>query len=90
MFRETISLLEIRIPNDTKSFEFFHWEKTQRCSFVVYANLEAINVAATVCQLQLEAERGKWKAAPSKLWCCVSSFQKLVIFFCNIIPYALN
>ena len=36
------------MPNESTSIEFFHWEKTQKCPFVVYADLEAINVASTV------------------------------------------
>ena len=50
MFCETNEPLEIRMPKESTSFEFFHWEKTQKCLFVVYADLEAINVASTVLQ----------------------------------------
>ena len=48
MFCETNAPLEKRMPNESTSIEFFHWEKTQKCPFVVYADLEAINVASTV------------------------------------------
>ena len=37
----------IRIPIESPSVEFVSWEKTQKCLFVVYADLEAINVAST-------------------------------------------
>ena len=50
MFCETNAPLEIRMPDESTSIEFFHWEKTQKCPFVVYADLEAINVASTVLQ----------------------------------------
>ena len=50
MFCETNAPLEIRMPNESTSIELFHWEKTQKCSFVVYADLEAINIASTVLQ----------------------------------------
>ena len=48
MFCGTNAPLEIRIPNESTSIEFFHWKKTQKCPFVVYADLKAINVASTV------------------------------------------
>ena len=48
MFCETNAPLEIRMPNESTSIEFFHCEKTQKCPFVVYADLEAIIVASTV------------------------------------------
>lgn len=48
LFCEKNAPLEIRMPKESTSIEFFHWEKTQKCPFVVYADLEAINVASTV------------------------------------------
>ena len=36
--------LEIRMPLESTTLEFVSWEKTQKCPFVVYADLEAINV----------------------------------------------
>ena len=35
------------MPIESPSVEFVSWEKTQKCPFVVYADLEAINVAST-------------------------------------------
>ena len=35
------------MPIGSPSVPFVSWEKTQKCSFVVYADLEAINVAST-------------------------------------------
>ena len=52
MFCEQNAPLEIRMPNESTSIEFSHWEKTQKCPFVVYADLEAINVASTVVQAE--------------------------------------
>ena len=34
------------MPIESPSVEFVSWEKTQKCPFVVYADLEAINVAS--------------------------------------------
>ena len=38
--------LEIRMPLQSPTIEFVNWEKTQKCPFVVYVDLEAINVAS--------------------------------------------
>ena len=32
------------MPLESPTLEFVSWEKTQKCPFVVYADLEAINV----------------------------------------------
>ena len=44
-FCENNAPLEIRMPLESQTTEFVNWEKTQKCPFVVYADLEAINVA---------------------------------------------
>ena len=43
-FCETNVPLEIVMPGQGRVVEFVNWQKTQRCSFTVYADLEAINV----------------------------------------------
>ena len=45
-FCESNAPLEIRMPLESPTIEFVNWEKTQKCPFVVYADLEAINVAS--------------------------------------------
>ena len=35
------------MPAKERVLEFVNWQKTQRCPFVVYADLEAINVPQT-------------------------------------------
>ena len=40
--------LEIRMPLESTTPEFVSWEKTQKCPFVVYADLEAIKVGTKV------------------------------------------
>ena len=47
LFCESNAPLEIRMPTESPSVEVVSWEKTQKCLFVVYADLEAINVAST-------------------------------------------
>ena len=34
------------MPNEDLKLKFNNWEKTQKCPFVVYADLEALNVPA--------------------------------------------
>ena len=53
-FCESNAPLEIRMPLESPTIEFVNWEKTQKCPFVVSADLEAINVASaqfpqTIC-----------------------------------------
>jgi len=43
-FCESNSPLEIRMPLSSPIIEFVNWQKTQRVPFVVYADLEAIDV----------------------------------------------
>ena len=43
-FCENNAPLEIRMPLESPTLEFVSWEKTQKYPFVVYADLEAINV----------------------------------------------
>ena len=43
-FCETNAPLEIVMPGQDRVVEFVNWQKTQRCPFTVYADLEAINV----------------------------------------------
>ena len=38
--------LEIKIPDNNKKLTFENWQKTQLNAFVVYADLEAIDVAS--------------------------------------------
>ena len=38
--------LEIKLPDNTKKLTFKNWQKTQLNPFVVYADLEAIDVAS--------------------------------------------
>ena len=45
-FCESNAPLEIRMPLDSPTTEFVNWEKTQKCPFVVYSDLKAINVAS--------------------------------------------
>ena len=40
--------LEIRMPPESPTIEFVNSEKTQNCPFVVYADLEAINVTSAL------------------------------------------
>ena len=47
LFCESNAPLRIRMPILSPSVEFVSWEKTQNCPYVVYADLEAINVAST-------------------------------------------
>ena len=43
-FCEEHKPVEIQMPEDGKSISFSNWQKTQWCPFVVYADLEAIDV----------------------------------------------
>ena len=45
-FCENNAPLESRMPLKSPRIELVNWEKTQKCPFVVYADLEAINVAS--------------------------------------------
>ena len=45
-FYENNAPLEIRMPLESPRTEFVNWDKTQKCSFVVYADLEAVKVAS--------------------------------------------
>ena len=45
-FCESNAPHEIRMPLESPTYEIVNWEKTQKCPFVVYADLEAINVAS--------------------------------------------
>ena len=45
-FCESNAQLDIRMPLESTTIEFVNWEKTQKCPFVVYADLEAINLAS--------------------------------------------
>ena len=45
-FCESNAPLETRMPLESPTIEFVNWEKTQKCPFAVYADLEAINVAS--------------------------------------------
>ena len=47
-FSENKAPLEIRMPAKERVIEFNNWQKTQRSPFVVYADLEAINVPTTI------------------------------------------
>ena len=40
--------LRIVMPNEELKLKFNNWEKTQKCPFVVYADLEALNVPAVM------------------------------------------
>ena len=51
LFCESNAPLEIRMPIESPSVEFVSWEKTQKCPFVVYAALEAINVNVASTQI---------------------------------------
>ena len=42
---ETNRRLDISMPSNASKIRFSNWQKTQKCLFVVYADLEAINVA---------------------------------------------
>ena len=44
-FCETNAPLEVLMPGQDRVVEFVNWQKTQRCPFTVYADLEAINVS---------------------------------------------
>ena len=46
-FCESNAPLEVRMPEKERVIQFINWQKTLRCPFVVYADLEAINVPAT-------------------------------------------
>ena len=43
-FCEEHKPVEIQMPEDGKTISFSNWQKTQWCPFVVYADLEAIDV----------------------------------------------
>lgn len=43
-FCESNDPLEILMPQDDRVLQFVNWQKTQQCPFVVYADLEALNV----------------------------------------------
>ena len=47
LFCENNAPLEIRRPFESPSVDFVSWEKTPKCPFDVYADLEAIKVAST-------------------------------------------
>ena len=59
LFCETNAPLEIRMPIGATHVEFVQWEKTQKCPFVVYADLESINVASTGAKVGRTREVGK-------------------------------
>ena len=42
--------LRIVMPSEELKLKFVNWEKTQKCHFVVYAALEALNVAVNVAK----------------------------------------
>ena len=42
--------LKIVMPSEELKLKFVKWEKTQKCPFVVYADLEALNVAGNVAK----------------------------------------
>ena len=44
-FCGTNAPLKILMPGQDRAVEFVNWQKTQRCPFTVYADLEAINVS---------------------------------------------
>ena len=46
-FCEDHKPLEIQMPSESQTISFSSWQKTQWCSFVVYADLEAIDVPST-------------------------------------------
>ena len=46
-FCESNSPLEVLLPPTDRKLKFVNWQKTQRCPFIVYADLEAINVQQT-------------------------------------------
>ena len=46
-FCESNDPLEILMLNDDRTLQFVNWQKTQQCPFVVYADLEALNVCQT-------------------------------------------
>ena len=46
-FCESNDPLEILMPKDDRILQFVNWQKTQQCPFVVYADLEALNVCQT-------------------------------------------
>ena len=45
-FCENNAPLEIQMRLESPTLEFVSWEKTQKCPFVVYADLEAMNMGA--------------------------------------------
>ena len=44
-FCETNRPLDVSLPSKGSKIQFSNWQKTQKCLFVVYADLEAIHVA---------------------------------------------
>ena len=46
-FCESNDPLEIIMPKDDRILQFVNWQKTQQCPFVLYADLEALNVCKT-------------------------------------------
>ena len=42
--------LRIVMPSEELKLKFVNWEKTQKCPFVVYADLKALNVAVNVAK----------------------------------------
>ena len=42
--------LRIVMPSEELKLKFVNWEKTQKCPFVVYSDLEALNVAVNVAK----------------------------------------
>ena len=49
-FCEPNAPLEIRMPISSPTIEFVNWQKTQKVPFVVYADLEAIDVCSVDAQ----------------------------------------
>ena len=49
-FCESNAPLEIRMPISSPTIEFVNWQKTQKVPFVVYADLEAIDVCSVDAQ----------------------------------------
>ena len=81
-FSESNAALEIRLPLESSTIEFVNWEKIQKCPFVVYADLEAINVAsAQFLKLNVGQEKlkGGMQPALEQSWLILEFSETLLI-----------
>ena len=76
--------VRIVMPLEELKLEMVNFEKTQRCPFVVYADLEALKFSSKSCQREKYGRH--WTSSPGQLWGHSSGWSNRFCFCRVLLP----